>query len=395
MEIEMMERISLNGTWECKLPQDEIIHVTVPGCWDTDTPLKNIASEVSYAKTFQIAKSAEKKYFLYFGGVSYFCDVYVNGNKVGSHEGIWDHFRFEVTDSLRNGENRILLEIIKPGYDSQDRFPVREVLSGFIPDVICTFGGIWDDVFLEVYDSFLINSHFASGNRSGEGRITIAAEFFKACEFFISTEILSPEGETVKELRLKKTASVGQNTILLDFSLDHVMAWDLRHPNLYQYRVTVLCEGYQETVKKQFGFREVGYEGTKLLLNGSPVYARGILHWGFYDEIIIPNPSGSVIQDEIDKCMQLGFNMIKHCLYIPREEYFELADKNGILLWIEMPLWLPEGTQKLSERIRREYPRILEQIAGHPSVVFLTTVGCLKSCRYAHRIMWYIILCIF
>ena len=58
--------------------------------------------------------------------------------------------------------------------------------------------------------------------------------------------------------------------------------------------------------------------------------------------------------------------MIKHCLYIPREEYLRQADEAGMLLWIELPLWLPDVSDELEPRILREFPRLLNQIKGHP-----------------------------
>lgn len=371
-----MEKINLNGLWKCILPDNETIEVTVPGCWDTATPIKNIGTAVTWEREFFLQKCRTKKYFLYFGGVSYYCDVFVNGMKAGSHEGMWDRFRLDVTESLMDGHNEIRLEITKPGYEAGDPFPVREVLSGFIPDVLCTFGGIWDDVWLEACDSFLIASHFARGDRRGRGQISLTVDFFKECDARVTAELFSPEGERVRTLSVRLSAEKAeQKTVVLDFCLDSFLLWDTKAPNLYRYAVSVECCGQKETVQKQFGFREISYDGSKLLLNGMPVYARGILHWGCYDDLIIPNPPREAIQDEIDKCRQFGFNMIKHCLYIPRENYLELADKNGILLWIELPLWLPDVTPKLQERIRREYPRILEQLSGHPSVVFLS-LGC-------------------
>ena len=371
-----MEKILLNGTWQCKLPQNQIINVTVPGCWDSYTPLKNIATAVVFTKDILIEKQHGKRYFLYFGGVSYYCDVFVNGNKVGSHEGMWDRFRFDVTNSIVDGNNVITLEIFKPGYGSDDRFPVREVLSGFIPDVLCTFGGIWDDVRLEICDFCLVVSHYAKGDMVGRGQIKITVDFYRECNASILVDIFSPEGKKVECLSLPPTrVEAGQKTFILDFSIKEVLLWDIWHPNLYKYVATIVCDGLNETVERQFGFREISYDGSKLLLNGTPIYARGILHWGYYDELIIPNPSCDVIRDEINKCRQFGFNMIKHCLYIPREKYFELADQNGVLLWIELPLWLPDVSPELAERIRREYPAILEQISGHPSVVLLS-LGC-------------------
>ncbi len=162
-----MEIISLNGVWECWLPDNRRIGVPVPGCWDKQIEQKDIDAPVHFKRDVDIDFSADTRYFLFFGGVSYYCDVYVNGRPAGSHEGIWDNFRLEVTQLLKSGENIIELDITKPGYRSDSRFPIRQVLSGFIPDVLCTFGGIWDDVRIECCREILVCSHYAGRECAG------------------------------------------------------------------------------------------------------------------------------------------------------------------------------------------------------------------------------------
>jgi hypothetical protein len=167
----------------------------------------------------------------------------------------------------------------------------------------------------------------------------------------------------------------GDHDFMLECLVDNPMLWDTENANLYKYRLTIDCNNSTQIIEKYFGFRDIACNGSKIILNDRPVYLRGILHWGYYDDEIIPNPSQNVIQSEIELCKKYGFNMIKHCLYIPREEYLELADKKGMLLWVELPLWIPEVTPQLSQRIEREYPQLIRQIMGHPSVVMLS-LGC-------------------
>ena len=64
-----------------------------------------------------------------------------------------DGFDIDISGCARPGENRLRIDVTKPGYHAQDRFPLRQVLSGFVPDVLCTFGGLWDDVALERADA--------------------------------------------------------------------------------------------------------------------------------------------------------------------------------------------------------------------------------------------------
>ncbi|HHY83392.1 MAG TPA: hypothetical protein GX505_12070 [Clostridiales bacterium] len=371
-----MKRVDLNGLWECTLPDKRRLQVEVPGCWDTYVDEKDIGEAVRYKKEVDLTKEEGRSYYLNFGGVSYYCDVYVNNSFAGSHEGIWDAFRLDITPFVKTGTNVIELDITKPGYSQGDRFPVRQVLSGFIPDVLHTFGGIWDDVNIEIYDKVHINTCYAAGSMDGSFSVHAALNVFKNETIRVDAEIISPSGETVCRLTDKlENTEPGEKKLTLEGKVSNPLLWSIDTPNLYTCRITASCEDDAHTIERNFGFREVRAEGTQILLNGKPIYLRGILHWGYYDDAVIPKPSAETIQDEIDKAKEYGFNMIKHCLYIPRREYFELADKNGVLLWIELPLWIPEVTNALYDRIKREYPRILEQIAGHPSVILLS-LGC-------------------
>ena len=118
-----MNILSLNGEWSCRLPDGRTLSVPVPGCWDALIPEKDIAEAVSYTRSF-FRREKGSELSASFGAVSYYCDVHLNGTQVGSHEGLWDAFRLDVTDALRDGENELRLEITKPGYsDSGPFFP--------------------------------------------------------------------------------------------------------------------------------------------------------------------------------------------------------------------------------------------------------------------------------
>lgn len=364
--------LDLNGSWSCEFTYGRVIEVKVPGCWDTYVEEKDIADRVRFRKSFQITHLPKEKFRLCFGAVSYYCEVYLNGIKLGSHEGMWDNFFMDATEAVAEGENQLMVDVWKPGYHETDRFPLREVLSGFIPDVLCTFGGIWDKVSLKSAPGFFVEGHYASGDK--EGNVIVSLRLLgvdRERPVHVTGSILDSSGDRVAEVDY---TSQGETEITIPVHVKAPVLWRPDRPVLYRYRLTV-TEGEQRVeLEKNFGFREISSEGTRILLNGEPVYPRGILHWGYYDEIT-PTPGKEVIQSEIQRIKGYGFNMIKHCLYIPREEYFDLADELGILLWVELPLWLPDKTPQLEGRIRREFPRLLKQIAGHPSVVLLS-LGC-------------------
>lgn len=371
-----MDRMYLNGSWECRFSDGRIRTVEVPGCWDTYVEEKDIGEEVVYKKTFACGRRDGHFYELYFGGVSYYCQVFVNGIMTGTHEGLWDHFRIDITEAVTDGLNCLELYIVKPGYKEEDAFPVREVLSGFIPDVLHTFGGIWDDVYLEEFQSFSMDRHFGKGLMSGETLLTVTVNSRKSAGFRLEGAVYDQEGRLAHSVEpIDFPAVEGTVDLSVKFCIDEPDLWSTDDPQLYWYELTVISGEQKETCSRRYGYREVEACGSIILLNKQPVYLRGLLHWGFYDEAIIPNPDEAVIRDEIKKCRRFGFNMIKQCLYIPRDRYFDLADEMGMLLWVELPVWLPDVTRELEPRIEREYPRIMRQMEGHPSVIMMS-LGC-------------------
>ena len=158
--------ISLNGDWNVTFPDGKTAQGQVPGCFDTLADRWDIAEPVVYEKTFFLDAPAAHAQ-LCFGAVSYACEVWLNGTLAGRHEGMWDAFRIDASSLLRSGENHLRVCVTKPGYAETDAYPLRQVLSGFIPDVLCTFGGLWDSVGLEIEDAFFITHHAMQGDGVG------------------------------------------------------------------------------------------------------------------------------------------------------------------------------------------------------------------------------------
>src|SRR5690606_2346999 len=98
------------------------------------------------------------RFWLHFGAVSYHCQIFVNGQRVATHTGMWDAFRVEITDVVERGQTaELTLQIEKPasltaGYQSAyvpGNYPLRETAAGFLPYVWGhAFGGVWQDVWL-------------------------------------------------------------------------------------------------------------------------------------------------------------------------------------------------------------------------------------------------------
>lgn len=114
-------------------------------------------------------------------------------------------------------------------------------------------------------------------------------------------------------------------------------------------------------------------DGSRLRWKWRPIYPRGILHWGWYPDLGAPNPTDAHIRAEVAALRELGFNLVKFCLWIPPHRYLEVLDEHGMAAWIELPVWNPAPGRIAA--IGDELERIVEQYRGHPNVL-AWTVGC-------------------
>lgn len=128
-----------------------------------------------------------------------------------------------------------------------------------------------------------------------------------------------------------------------------------------------------EAVSKPKPPSRVELRGTEIRVDGKPTYLRGLLHWGWYPQLGHPNPSEATIREEVRAAKALGFNLVKFCLWVPPHAYLEILEQEGMLGWLELPLWDPEPGS--IESIALELEDIVRQYRHHPSLI-AWTIGC-------------------
>lgn len=387
--------IDLNGTWDFYADENESIislsfdelpetipwkTAVVPGCWEAEGISKLFSGPAWYRKEFILPEQQEAGcWLLKFEAVSYCCEIYVNGKEAGCHEGMWDSFYFDVTGLVNIGQsNTLAVKVFKPGYNLKDRFYYRETLTGFIPDVASTFGGIWGSVKLERKVEIYIEScHVEAHIHESKAKICAVVCNTKNIPAVIELDAYVTLDEGKRALSSKQLLlTPGTNFTEINVVIENLILWDTDNPFLYSGSISVKSSrGSIDTVPIKFGMREIRSQGSEIFLNGKPLYIRGILHWGYYPESICPIPDREAIAAEISKAKAMGFNTVKHCLYIPVKEYYRIADEMGMLVWQELPVWLPRTTPEFRKRMREQYPRIVRQLAGHPSLI-IYTLGC-------------------
>lgn len=248
---------------------------------------------------------------LLFRGVSYLARVFLDDHLIGEHRGIWDAFSLPFEGA---GRHELRVEVTKNGGDT---FPVRQVASGFLPFVYHTFGGIYQPVELLDKEPVL-------------------------------EKVAAAPAATAEDTRLRRRAAG-------------------------KAQAASFKTQAEEWLAKRSGAKAA--EVTPSSTSEVPFYARGVLTWGWYPELGHVNPPEDVIRREVQQAKELGFNLIKFCLWVPSHRYLEIMNEAGMLAWIELPLWDPVDDSEAQDQIAEEFERIVSQYRHHPNIA-LWTCGC-------------------
>lgn len=386
--------LSLNGIWKAFIDFDHTAQtledlnfhaewwdIQVPGCWEQVEANKKADGPVWYRKTFTApAEWSDLPVALDFGGVNYYCEIYLNGVLAGKHEGGWNGFQVRVEKQLAFGtDNELLVKVYKQG----ERFPMREHLAGFLPDVGVIFGGIWKSVQLTVIPDISLKDVFVKPRvRNGAAEVEIvlyAIPRDEARAVSLCAEIRDNQGKIVsrRELSMSIPPASERMEDMLSLEIEEAISlWSPEQPTLYRLHLSLSengCEIHSHSCR--FGMKELEIRDDRIYLNGSPLYIRGVLHWGWYGDHIAPIPSREEIREELKRIKESGFNLVKHCLYVPVKDYYELADEMGVLVWQELPMWLPKVTPEFKSRAFSQYEAIILEVRNHPSLA-VWTLGC-------------------
>jgi hypothetical protein len=369
--------ISLNGIWQFRFDRDsEWQPLVVPGCWDV-LPGKQIDPGPAWYRT-TVAIPADwhgQRIWLHFAAVSYHCEVLVNGQLLATHTGLWDAFRIEITSVATPGATATIeLQVHKPagllnGPASPARpgqFPLKQTLAGFLPYVGGEiFGGIWQDVWLTATDAVMFDDLLISGAPNGTVTITVAL----SAAATLSIAIVAANHRHIISVSIDCPGNV-PTTIKLQ--IPNPQPWSPNNPTCYTAQLNIQ-HGEQRSLR--FGLRSVSRAGSDLLLNEQPIYPRLALSWGWYAESRHSNPGPEQVRADMLKLKTLGYNGLKLCLWFPPAYYFDLADELGMLLWVELPMWLPEPSAFFQQQTPLEYERLVRQVRQHPAVI-LYSLGC-------------------
>ena len=323
-------------------------YLNVPGDWNTQREsLLFYEGTVWYKRSFDFAKSTKKRLFVHFGAANYHASVYLNGEELGQHEGGFTPFDFEITDRVRAQDNFLILRVNNTrGIDQ-------------VPTVNTdwwNYGGITRPVTLVEVPETFIQDYSLQLEKGSTNQI-------KGWLQLNGPQLRQSVTLRISETGLSKTFQAdGGGRVEFSFSANLTL-WSPENPKLY----TVELSTETDHLTERIGFRSIAVRGTDILLNGKPLFLRGI---SIHEES--PLRSGRAWSEDDARTLlgwakELGCNFVRLAHYPHNEAMLRMADQMGVLVWEEVPVywtiqWENAGTlrnaeNQLNELITRDRNR--------------------------------------
>lgn len=297
------------------------LRLEVPGDWNSQNPeLKYYEGTVWYGRHFESMPQPGKRQILYFGAVSYRCNVYLNGRKIASHEGGFTPFEVDVTDALTDGDNFLVVEA--------NNRRTKDAIPALAFDW-WNYGGITRDVMLVSVPDNYVEDYFVRLRKGSPDVIDIDVSMSRpeaGVEISVEIPALRKSFRSVTDAAGRVSGSI---------QVKNLKRWAPEAPVLYD----VIVRGGADQVSEEIGFRNIDVDGTKILINGKPQFMRCI---SFHEEI--PQRMGRAFSHAdatmlLNEASELGVNMIRLAHYPQNEYTVRMAEKMGIVLWQEIPIW--------------------------------------------------------
>jgi len=319
----------------------------IPACW--------------YARKFTLnAAQLNGRVLLHFEAVNYECQVWVNGQSVGTHWGGYTPFTLDITKQVREGDNALSVYVENDVRNPlQPRGKQSEILQSHGCDYTrCT--GIWQTVWLEFVPNTYIENYRCTPDGENDS---------------VQFEVFFGGAPTRKHLQVSVTydgkhmggahINADGNTVRFAVELAEKHLWEPLDPKLYDLKISMFTENScNDSITGYFGLRNVAWTDKGVLINGKPVFQRLVLDQGYYPDGIYTAPSDDALRRDIQLSLDLGYNGARMHEKVFERRYLYWADRMGYMVWGEYGNWGLDVSQTAAlksyvepwlESIRRDY----------------------------------------
>ena len=292
----------------------------IPGDWNTqDERLFFYEGTVWFKKSFQAVPMQDYRTLLYFGAVNYDCHVWVNGKEVGHHVGGFTPFNYDISDLLIEGENTIIVKVDNKRHAEDVPTQIFDWWN---------YGGITRDVkLIKVPPVYLEDYNLQLTSLEGR-RLSFSVKLNKS-------EADHTVTLNIPELKIKKTIKTAADGTASVNMKAKPQLWCPENPKRYQVEISL----DNSTICDSIGFRMIETRGKQILLNGQPIFLKGI---SIHEEK--PNGGGRANSTAdahtlLSWAKELGCNFVRLAHYPHNEYMVREAERMGILVWSEIPCY--------------------------------------------------------
>lgn len=353
---------------------------------------------VWYRRTFELDDSwSGQAVTLKSLGVSYIADIWINGQWAGMHEGGFTPFALDVTPFVRSGANTIAVRVDNPPWGSRiDTIPAVAGTDFF------NYTGIIQEMYLEAApyvhmvradivpqeeDGRLLIRAVVENRGNRKASVTLAGAVYEAVtdsEKLLASpypaDIIGAPAETEgMDDRDIELAPLEARLVTWNVRVKEPKRWTMETPHLYVAEFSVRQNGTATATDRlatQFGIRTIRTDKRNILLNGEPVFLRGIARheeWPVYGR----TASWERIVRDLEQIRGLNANMVRTGHY-PNHVYTYLAtDRLGLAAMSEIPLWQFETIHYEAQQTRRLADQMWREMVfsqyNRPSVIMWST----------------------
>lgn len=382
-QFERTEWMNLNGTWTYTfdMPNSGLERglnasqgfegkITVPFCPESELSgvgHKDFIYSMWYQRKVSVPSSWDgRKVLIHFGGVDWYCALYVNGSLAGRHWGGSASFEFDITRFVKAGEEANL--VLKVEDNTRSRLQPGGKQSERLNSYGCQYTritGIWQTVWMEAVAPAGLKAAYVKPDLDNS-RFIVEPSFFSLDGQTLSVKVLD-EGKVVSSASVKASSVTS-----ISLPIKKVKTWSPDSPFLYdiEYVVTDKDGNTIDKVTSYAGMRKIHIEGNRIYLNNKPVFLRLVLDQGFYPDGIWTAPSDEALKNDILMSQAVGFNGARLHQKVFEERFHYWADNLGYLTWGESSSWgFDVNREDATRNFVTEWQEIVVRDRNHPSII--------------------------
>ncbi len=322
-----------------------------------------------YRKTIDVPSDWEGKCIkLTFEGAAHYADVYINGDRAGRHYCGYTAFTIDISSLLKYGTSN-LISVKLDSNEDLDQPPFGHVID------YMTYGGLYRNVYLDVFDTAHMEQLFIYSANSDEGfklRTSAFVEGETESALIVKQYIKEHGVSDAEKMILETEVEEGISAISVESDPGEIHPWYPEAPVLYDVRTELICKKCGKVLDEQTvvtGIRTAEWRSDGFYLNGEKYLIRGLNRHQSYAYVGYALPDSAQIEDARILKEELGVNAVRTSHYPQSHAFISECDRIGLLVFTEIPGWQHIGGEEWKEQAVTNVRDMVLQYRNHPSIV--------------------------